>query len=586
MSALASLARAYDRMAERNEVPSFGYSTQNIGFLISLNADGSMAGPPIDLRSVGGKKREPRRMVVPQPVKRAVNIAPNYLWDKTEYVLGITESPDARTAKVHAAFIHKHESWLAGTEDEGLLAVLHFLRGWSSHHFSQLGWTHEMVDQNIVFALESERTNGVNLHDRIEARARWARAIADSEGAERPCLVTGQVGPVQRLHPAIKGIRTDTQSADTLVGFNRAAFESYGHKQGDNAPVSESAAFAYTTALNRFLERESGHRLQIGDASTVFWADGSDAAEVAAAEDMFADLMNMVDEKAEAKKVGSILAQMRAGREVASFEPDLPEGVRFHVLALAPNAARLSVRFYVEDKFEAIATRYIGHIERMRIEPSPKDDNPSIWRMLIETAVLRKSENIQPNLAGEWLRAILTGGPYPLTLLSSLIMRLRADHDVNPQRVAILKSILIQNFGMTKEAPVSLDTTNKDQGYLLGRLFAVYENAQRAALGTEVNATIKDKFYGSASAQPRKVFPLLDRGAANHLSKVGKQRPGQKVNLEKLIGEIMNLMTPDADPFPASLPNKSQALFALGYYHQRSTFVSRTTKSEPEDAFA
>jgi CRISPR-associated protein Csd1 len=585
MSALASLARAYDRMAERKEAPSFGYSTQNIGFLLSLNTDGTLACPPIDLRIGEGRKRVARSMAVPQPTKRTRGIAPNFLWDKSAYVLGVTAGEGKRTADEQAAFLARHEEWLTGTNDEGLNALLLFLRTWSPEKFAALGWSDEIKDQNLVFALERERLDDIYLHDRPEARERWARMSAEGAGASAICLVTGNTGQVQRLHPSIKGVWGAQSAGASIISFNLDAFTSYGHEQGANAPVSEAAAFAYTTALNRFLERDSGHRLQIGDASTVFWADGSNAPEVADAEDMFADLMS-IDEKALAKKVGSILAQMRSGREVASFEPDLPKGVRFHVLALAPNAARLSVRFYVEDKFEAIAMRYLGHIERMRIEPPPKDDNPSIWRMLIETAVLRKSENIQPNLAGEWLRAILTGGPYPLTLLSSLIMRLRADHDVNAQRVAILKSILIRNFGMTKEAPVSLDTNNKDQGYLLGRLFAVYENAQRAALGTEVNATIKDKFYGSASAQPRKVFPLLDRGAANHLSKVGKQRPGQKVNLEKLIGEIMNLMTPDADPFPASLPDKSQALFALGYYHQRSTFFSRTTKSEPEDAFA
>src|SRR6476659_7809141 len=187
--------------------------------------------------------------------------------------------------------------------------------------------------------------------------------------------------------------------------------------------------------------------------------------------------------------------------------------------------------------------------------------------MLIETAVLRKSENIQPSLAGEWMRAILTDTPYPLTLLSTLIMRLRADHDVNALRVAILKSILIKNFNM--EVPVSFDSECRETGYLLGRLFAVYEHAQSAALGRNINATIKDKFYGAASAQPRKVFPLLDRGSANHLSKVGKQRPGQKVNLEKTIGGILEQMSPSGDPFPASLPAEDQALFSLGYYHQR-----------------
>jgi CRISPR-associated protein Csd1 len=207
-----------------------------------------------------------------------------------------------------------------------------------------------------------------------------------------------------------------------------------------------------------------------------------------------------------------------------------------------------------------------------------------MWRMLIETAVLRKSENIPPNLAGEWLRAILSGAPYPLMFLSTLIMRLRADHDVNALRVAMLKSILIRNFNM--EVPVALDPACIDQGYLLGRLFALYEQVQTAALGYNVNATIKDKFYGAASAQPRKVFHLLESGSANHLSKIGKHKPGLKVNLEKQIGAVMDLMEPGKDPFPASLPDKSQALFGLGYYHQRNEFFRKVNNPTPEDAAA
>jgi CRISPR-associated protein Csd1 len=311
------------------------------------------------------------------------------------------------------------------------------------------------------------------------------------------------------------------------------------------------------------------------DASTVFWADASVPNKAMDAESIFAAL---IDEKAEATKVAAVLERLRQGLPMRELRPDLQQGVRFHVLALAPNAARLSVRFYVEDEFGTIAERWLAHLERIRVEPGPREPNPSLWRQLIETATLRKSENIQPNLAGDWLRAILVGAPYPLTLLASVVTRIRADGDVNAIRVGILKSVLIRNFRM--EAPVSLDTENRDQGYLLGRLFAAYERAQEAALGRDVNATIKDKFYGAASAQPRKVFPLLDRGSANHLSKLGKKSPGQKVNLERLIGGIMEAMAPDADPFPASLPDRSQALFALGYYHQRASFF---VKSETAD---
>ncbi|MCZ0735973.1 type I-C CRISPR-associated protein Cas8c/Csd1 [Phreatobacter sp. AB_2022a] len=581
MTILASLVRAHGRLTSRGEVPTFGFSQQGIGWLIALDTDGKPVGSPHDLARVQGKKRLPQQMAVPSPVKRTSGIAPNFLWDKTAYVLGVTAGTGARTAQEHQAFLDRHREWIAGTNDEGLVAFLRFLDWWRPEKFVELGWSEEMKDQNLVFALESERMANVRLHDRPAAKALWARLQSDGGRPEAVCLVTGERAPIARLHPAIKGVWGAQTAGASIVSFNLDAFTSYGKEQGDNAPVSDVAAAAYTSALNHFLERGSRHRLQIGDASTVFWAEAADSAAADAADAMFQQFF-AIDENMEADKVGALLDNLRHGRPVGDLQPALSSGVRFFVLGLAPNAARLSVRFFVENDFGVIAKRYLDHLERLRIDPPPREENPSIWRMLIETAVLRKSDNIQPNLAGDWFRAILTDTPYPMTLLSSLIMRLRADHDVNALRAAILKSVLIKNFNV--EAPVSLDPACRDKGYLWGRLFAVFEQVQVAALGTGVNATIKDKFYGAASAQPRKVFRIIQSGSAYHLSKIGKQNPGRRINLEKLIAEIMEEMTPSDDPFPASLPDKSQALFALGYYHQRNAFFRKTDKTGPGEA--
>jgi CRISPR-associated protein Csd1 len=215
----------------------------------------------------------------------------------------------------------------------------------------------------------------------------------------------------------------------------------------------------------------------------------------------------------------------------------------------------------------------------MRIDPPPREETPSIWRLLIETAAQRKSENIPPNLAGEWLHAILTGVHYPLTLLSTLLMRLRADHDVNGLRAGIMKAVLIRNFEM--EVPVSLDPENKDPGYLLGRLFAAYEYAQIQALGGNVNATIRDQYYGTASATPRAVFPLLQRKATHHLSRLRKDKPGLAINLDRRIGEIFELTEPES-LFTPTLSAQRQALFAVGYYHQKNDFYRRKEGAHAE----
>jgi len=577
MSILASLARAYDRLPD---APPFGYSSEKIGFCIVLHADGSVS-EMVDLRHTD-KKRSQKMLLVPQPWKKASGIKPNFLWEKTAYALGVTAKGGHRAAQQHAAFRQRHAEWLEGTKDAGLLALLRFMAAWSADGFVPPIWPEEMRDHNVVFALAEEYRDRF-LHDRPAAREAWHRIGAEGASDPQICLVTGEAGPVARLHPSIKGVWGAQSSGASLVSFNLDAFTSYGHDQGDNAPVSEAAAFAYTTTLNRYLEQDSGHRIQIGDASTVFWADAS-AAIAAAAESIFAGFFggapdSAAEDDVQAKAIGIQLERIRQGQQLSQVAPRLAQGVRFHVLGLAPNAARLSIRFYWEDDFGTLTANYQQFLSDMTLEPPPRDDWPPLWRYLLELAVKRKRENVPPLVAGEWMRAILAGTPYPFTLLSSTLMRIRADGQVNALRARILKAVLIRNLNV--EAPLALDPDLRNRGYVLGRLFAVYEEVQRSALGGHVNATIRDKFYGSASATPQKVFRTLDAGSANHFSKLRKQSPGRAVNLEKLLTSITDLMEAGEDPIPASLPATDQALFGIGYYHQRSDFFR---KRETKDA--
>ncbi|MDP4034214.1 MAG: type I-C CRISPR-associated protein Cas8c/Csd1 [Pseudorhodobacter sp.] len=573
MSLLTSLARAYDRLPD---APPYGFSTEKIAMVISVSDDG--AANVIDLRG-DEKKRPPRMLMVPQAVKRTVGISPNFLWDKTAYVLGLTAGEGKRTALEHQAFKDRHAEWLAGTYDPGLLAFLRFLEVWTPDQ-TLAGMTDDLRDQNAIFVYENDRMARLWLHDRLAAREIWRKKAGDDAAGAQMCLVNGEMSPVARLHPSIKGVWGAQSSGAALVSFNLDAFTSYGHEQGDNAPVSEAAAFAYTTALNRFLTRDSGHRIQIGDASTVFWADAS----ASAAEELFFGMFGGGDtpdqDAIAAKQIKVRLEMIQQGTALAKVAPELAEGVRFHILGLAPNAARLSVRFHYEDDFGKLVENYQNHLDNLRLDPPPRDGFPPLWRYLTELAVLGKRENVPPNLAGDWMRAILTGHPYPMTLLATTLMRLRGDGDVNALRAGILKSVLIRNLKM-KEVPVALDPTLPNKGYVLGRLFAVYEEIQRAALGGNVNATIKDKFYGAASATPQKVFAVLDRGSANHFAKLRKQSPGWAVNLEKLLTSITELMEPGKDPIPVALSSAEQAMFGIGYYHQRSeTFRKRDTQTD------
>ncbi|MDE3027788.1 MAG: type I-C CRISPR-associated protein Cas8c/Csd1, partial [Paracoccaceae bacterium] len=243
MSLLASLVRAYERLPD---APPYGYSTEKIGFCVVLAPDGSVT-EVIDLRDTD-KKRSPRMMMVPQAVKRTVGIAPNFLWDKSAYVLGVTAAEGKRTAQEHAAFRDRHLEALAAKEDEGLRALALFLDRWTPEAFAPPLWPEEARDQNLVFRLAGERSY---LHDHPAAQALWARVGAEGASDPQICLVTGNAAPVARLHPSLKGVWGAQSSGASLISFNLDAFTSYGHEQGDNAPVSEAAAFAYTTALNR-----------------------------------------------------------------------------------------------------------------------------------------------------------------------------------------------------------------------------------------------------------------------------------------------------------------------------------------------
>lgn len=592
MTILSALAKAYDRLPN---APPFGYSSEKIGVVVGLNDDGSVASVT-DWREGEGRKARPRPMLVPQPVKRTAGIAPNFLWDKTSYVLGVTAGEGRRTADEHRAFVERHLADVGESDDPGLRAFLSFLTTWSPEQFAAAPWHEDMKDQNVAFALESDRHANVFLHDRPAAKALWARLSNRGSGGKQICLVLGEPGAVARLHPSIKGVWGAQSSGAALVSFNLDAFTSYGHEQGDNAPVSEAAAFAYTTALNRFLERDSGHRIQIGDASTVFWADASEAGIAEEAEMMFpvffdtAHKEQETEEKLGTKRIRERLEQIRMGVPLEEVEPDLGK-VQFYVLGLAPNAARLSIRFFHSGNFGALTRHYQQFVSDMRIEPPPRDPYPPLWRYLRETAVLGKSENVTPNLAGEWMRSIMSGMPYPLTLLSSVLTRIRADGEINALRAGILKALLIRNFwsfivnerhSLSKEeAYLALEKENKDPAYVLGRLFALLEKMQLLALG-KVGATIRDRYYGAASASPRTILPLLLKLNHHHRSKAEKDPSKRKLAgyFANEMGEIVNLLGPD---LPVSLPLVEQGKFAIGYYHQFNFRKPDDTVSQEED---
>ncbi|TWB25731.1 type I-C CRISPR-associated protein Cas8c/Csd1 [Nitrospirillum bahiense] len=603
MTILAALNRHYDRLADQGLAPPFGYTTEKIGFCLLLGADGTLV-RAVDLRATEGRKLVERPTPVPKPPKRTSGISPAFLWDNSKYVLGLIRDKDGQTIlsfPAHqAAFRDRHERALADSNDAGLVALLIFLRNWSPEGFADTGLPPDTLNANIVFALDSDyRDQHRFLHDRPAARALWARELAAEAGSPQMCLVTGETAAPARLHPAIKGVWGAQSSGASLVSFNLDAFTSYGKDQGANAPVSEAAAAGYGAALNALLEKGSRNRIQVGDTSVAFWADASGVGTDAArrAEEAAAALLIFEDEEdddvgptdaEEAVEVRDRLEDVSRGRPRARLVADVDPNTRFYLLGLAPNAARLSVRFWHDTTFGPFMEALSAHWHDLRIDPPAWKGPPKLQALLFPTAVQGKADNIPPLLGGELMRAVLNPNQdYPRTLLSAVLQRIRAGDQNNMPRVlaaraALCKAWLARHRRLAhpdrrqEDFLVSLDRAEKDPAYRLGRLFAVLEGIQFKALGS-VNAGIRDRYFGAASATPAAVFPLLLRGSNHHLS-VLRKRPatrGLAGWFESQIGEIVNELAPD---LPRHLGLESQGRFVVGYYHQRSDRAKPATE--------
>lgn len=575
---LSALNDYYYRLMDREAegIAPFGYSQEKISFALVLSEHGELVDVQ-DIRDTSGKKPRARSLTVPQPEKRTSGIKSNFLWDKSSYVLGVATKDGDRVVAEHQAFKELHEEVLSGGAVPSLVAVRQFLRSWSPDQFTESRmFNDDMLDANFVFRIDGAREY---VHEVPAAMAIRARMLEGSAGKQGLCLVSGEEQPLARLHPVIKGVNGAQSSGASIVSFNLDAFASYRKSQGDNAPISEQVAFAYTTVLNYLLRRDEDNRqrFQIGDTTVVFWAQAKELSQAHSAEMLFGEFFqpSTATDTSETSKLHSALDLVAKGRPLNELDPELEPDTEIFVLGLAPNASRLSIRFWERGSLQVFAERLGQHYEDLRLNPLPWKTEPAIWRLLHETVPHRegsrpKSEDIQPLLAGEIARAVLTGRRYPRSLLSNLIMRMRADGDISSLRVAMCKGVLARDRrsgvkGIDKEVPVSLETNNTDPGYLLGRLFATLENIQQQALGRDVNATIRDRYYGAASATPASIFPVLIRNAQHHLGKLRKDKTGAAINLEKLLGEIVDLL---GSSFPRSLRIEAQGRFAIGYYHQ------------------
>ena len=588
---LQALYDYYQRKAQDPEsaLAPAGFEQKEIPFILELNTEGYLH-QVVDTRSGEGKKRRAKSFLVPQGVKKTSGIAANLLWDNAEYVLGIdTKGKPERVKEQQAAFLDKIQALNLAEKDKGIAAVLEFLTHLDHAVLAQNPlWAeiektnpthldHAVLAQNPLWA-EIEKTNP-NLTFRLQGetalvcQSRAVQALLASsesdEAAQGTCLITGETAEIERLHPAIKGVWGAQTAGANIISFNLAAFTSYGKSQSFNAPVSVEAAQAYTKALNHLLGKDSKQRMQVGDASTVFWASKEDALE-----DNFAALWGAGEAvKDDPDRNTQAVKAVFEAVEKHGRTPALGEETLFYILGLAPNAARISIRFWQVATVRDVSLRIVEHFKCLEIDRSERDPEfLPLWLLLRSIALLGKTENVPPNLAGEVMRSILEGRPYPETLLSSAIRRIRAEQQVNYPRAALIKAYL-NRLHSTENLSVSLDKENPHPSYHLGRLFASLEKIQEEA-NPGLNATIRDRYYGAASATPVAVFSTLMKLKNHHLSKMDNH--GRVNNFEKLLGEIMSHIT----DFPSHLSLKDQGRFAIGYYHQRQDFFKKREKTE------
>ncbi len=567
---IQSLDRCYERLACKPDadIPLRGFSRRPIHFCLIINSEGKLT-QVADLRDQIGNKRVPKSMIVPEAAIKSVNITANFLWDNAGYVLGADlKGKPERAIKMFDAFKQLHHSIGDGLDDEGMHAVLLFLDSWHPQDVHRIDyWDDIAAGGNLVFRLDGELQY---VHERPKIREAWlAHLNARSSEKWAYCLVSGEKRPISRLHPKIKGVWGAQSTGGSIVSFNLEAFQSFNKEQNYNAPISEAAAFNYATALNFLLDPGNRRKVQIGDATTVFWTERDSPIE-----GFMGVILDPRDDAGDVKEVRDFLYAARDGKLPSGLEDT---EMKFFILGLSPNAGRLSVRFWYVSTIGEISQKIGQHFRDLSILKSydNEPDFPGMWQLLRETAVQKDTKNISPLLGGALMRAILTGSAYPHSLLSAVLTRVRADQNINYFRTAIIKACLVRNYRLNqinKEVTMSLDKESKNIAYRLGRLFAALEKAQKDAI-PGANTTIKDRYYGSASATPSIVFPQLLRLSQHHLQKA--EYGGWT---DKLIEEIMI----EINKFPAHLNLDDQGLFAIGYYHQRQALYAKSTNSKED----
>ena len=564
---LQALVNHYENLEKQGKVDQEGWCKAKVSYAVNLSRDGEILGIlSLKIEEERGKRKVwvPRQIKVPEMVTRSSGVSANFLCDNSKYILGIdAEGTNQRVRDCFEAAKEKHLSLLRETEGEMAEAVRNFFETWDPEKASECAEIEERWEDltdggNLIFCMD---INYAQDDPFIQEAWENARNESAEDGQTGICLVTGKEAEISRIHKTIKGVPGAQSSGAALVSFNAPAFESYGKEQSYNAPVGKYAEFAYTTALNYLLNQRE-YTFQLGDSMIVFWSESAE-------EEYQAAFFEAADPKSDnQEEIKGIFDNLKTGMPVSIGNFTLDPDQRFYILSLAPNAARLSVRFFYQDSFGNILKNLSAHYERMSIvKPSWESrEYMGVRDMLSETVNQNsKDKTPVPNMAAFVLQAILSGARYPASLYTDVLIRIRAEQgNVTWGRAGIIKAYLIRN-GNWKEGEnyMGLNEESRETAYVLGRLFSVLESIQMDA-NPGIKATIRDRYFNSACATPASIFPVLIKLKNSHMKKLERDKGGAKVYYEKLLTELMGKL----DEYPKRLSLEEQGKFILGYYHQ------------------
>ena len=564
---LQALVKQYENLERQGKVSGLGWCQAKVSYELDLSKNGDVLGVTSrKIEEMRGKKTvwAPASLIVPEMVTRSSGVSANFLCDNSKYMLGIdVQGTNQRVMDCFRATREKHRSVLKNAQGEIARAILAYFEKWDpqkaeQHPVIRENWEKLTEGGNLIFSVE-----GQEAQEDEEIRTCWEQYREQDDGERKGlCLVTGRKTEISRIHKVIKGVPGAQSSGAALVSFNAPAFESYGKEQSYNAPVGKYAEFAYTTALN-YLLTQRDYTFSLGDAMVVYWAESGKEEY----QKCFFDILRPT--KDNQKKLKDIFDSLKEDTKVYLENTEMDPEQKFYILALAPNAARLSVRFFYMNSFGKILQNIAEHYERLSIvKPAwAEQDYLGIRDMLNET-VNQKSKDKTPisNMSSLVLQAILSGSRYPASLYTDTLIRIRAENGkITWGRAAIIKAYLNRNYGWKKgERFMGLKEECTDTAYVLGRLFSLLEAIQKEA-NPSITTTIRDRYFNSACATPASVFPVLIKLKNSHIKKLERDKGGAKIYYEKQLTDIMGRL----EEFPKRLSLEQQGQFTLGYYHQQ-----------------